>query len=171
MFERSTTRSISCICSGTGSPFANGGIVILMRPLPGSARYTPHQRRTSQCALLWLQPRAQQKRLSLTHGSALHPRSMGLLWPRLTPDGTSSRLAATVALLACPQVSPGNAHLPSRLCPPHLRNRLLFRYWTLEIVASSSGGCASYAIPVRQASALPSASFPRHLAISQLPFS
>ena len=125
---------------------------------------------------LWLvaafaQPLARQKLLSLTQSSALHPWSMGLLWPRLTPEGTSRRLTATVALAAYPQASPGNAHPPSRLCPPHLRNHLPLRYRTLEIFASSSGGYASYAVPVRRASVLPSASFPPHLAVTQLPFS
>ena len=114
---------------------------------------------------------AQQKSLSLTKGSALHPWSFGLIWPRLTPHSTSYRLAATVAQPAYCEVSPGNAHPPSRLCPPHLHTYLPVRYRTLEIYASSSGMHASYAVPVRRASVLPSASFLPHLAMTQLPFS
>src|SRR5882724_6505756 len=50
------------------------------------------------------------------------------------------------------QTSPGNAHSPSRLCPPHLRTSFPYRYWTLKILASSSSLHASYAISVRQTS-------------------
>src|SRR5512139_1486685 len=66
------------------------------------------------------------------------------------------------------QISPGNAHPPSRLCPPHIRPCLPYRYWTLKIFAFSSGMNASYAIPVRQASALPAASFRFPLAVDTL---
>jgi len=66
------------------------------------------------------------------------------------------------------QISPGNAHPPSRLCPPHLRPCSPYRYWTLKILAFSSSTSASYAIPVRRASALPAASFRFHLAMDTL---
>jgi hypothetical protein len=66
------------------------------------------------------------------------------------------------------QISPGNAHPPSRLCPPHLRTCSPYRYWTLKILAFSSSTSASYAIPVRRASALPAASFRFHLAMDTL---
>ena len=66
------------------------------------------------------------------------------------------------------QTSPGNAHPPSRLCPPHIRPCLPYRYWTLKIYAFSSGMTASYAISVRRASALPAASFRFHLAMDTL---
>ena len=36
------------------------------------------------------------------------------------------------------QISPGNAHPPSRLCPLHLQPPLPCRYWTLKIYAISS---------------------------------
>src|SRR5436309_972345 len=66
------------------------------------------------------------------------------------------------------QTSPGNALSPSRLCPPHLRTSFPYRYRTLEIVAFSSNLHASYAISVRQTSALPAASFRFHLAMDTL---
>jgi len=66
------------------------------------------------------------------------------------------------------QISPGNAHPPSRLCPPHLRPCLPDRYGTLKIVAFSSGMTALYAISVRRTSALPAASFRFHLAMDTL---
>src|SRR6267142_2725702 len=66
------------------------------------------------------------------------------------------------------QTSPGNAHPPSRLCPPHIRTSFPYRYWTLKIIASSSSLHASYAISVRQASVLPTASFRFHLAMDTL---
>src|SRR5882724_9834557 len=66
------------------------------------------------------------------------------------------------------QTSPGNAHSPSRLCPPHLRTSFPYRYRTLKILAFSSSLHASYAISVRRASALPAASFRFHLAMDTL---
>src|SRR5258707_5050806 len=66
------------------------------------------------------------------------------------------------------QTSRGNAHSPSRLCPPHIRTSFPYRYWTLKIIASSSSLHASYAISVRRASALPAASFRLHLAMDTL---
>src|SRR6267378_556935 len=66
------------------------------------------------------------------------------------------------------QTSPGNAHSPSRLCPPHIRTSFPYRYWTLKIIASSSSLHASYAISVRRASALPAASFRFHLTMDTL---
>jgi hypothetical protein len=36
------------------------------------------------------------------------------------------------------QISPGNAHPPSRLCPLHLQPLLPCRYWTLSLLAPSS---------------------------------
>src|SRR5437773_9145435 len=66
------------------------------------------------------------------------------------------------------QTSPGNARSPSRLCPPHLRTSFPYRYRTLKIAAFSSSLHASYAFPVRRASALPAASFRFHLAMDTL---
>ncbi len=66
------------------------------------------------------------------------------------------------------QTSPGNAHPPSRLCPPHIRPCFPYRYWTLKICAFSSSTSASYAISVRRASALPAASFRSHLTVDTL---
>ena len=70
--------------------------------------------------------------------------------------------------MANAQISPGNAHPPSPLCPPHLRPRLPYRYWTLKIIAFSSGAAASYAVSVRRARVLPAASFRFHLAMDTL---
>jgi len=66
------------------------------------------------------------------------------------------------------QTSPGNALSPSRLCLPHLRPRFPCRYWALSLIALSPSMAASYAISVRQASALPAASFRSHLAVNTL---
>jgi hypothetical protein len=57
------------------------------------------------------------------------------------------------------QISPGIAHPPSRLCLSDLRRSLPYKYWALMILDISPGCAASYPLPVRQASALPSASF------------
>jgi hypothetical protein len=66
------------------------------------------------------------------------------------------------------QISPGIAHPPSRLCPPHIRQSFPCRYWTLKIHDFSSSLAASYAISVRQASGLPAASSGFHLAVDTL---
>ena len=66
------------------------------------------------------------------------------------------------------RTSPGNAHEPSRLCPPHLRPCLPVTYRALKITAFSPGMAASYAVSVRQASALPAASFRFRLAADTL---
>ena len=78
-----------------------------------------------------------------------------------SPRDDSSQLAKL-------QISPGNALSPSRLCPPHLHTIPPYRYWTLKRFAFSSRLHASYAISVRQASALPAASFRFHLAMDTL---
>jgi len=57
------------------------------------------------------------------------------------------------------QISPGIAHPPSRLCLSDLRRSLPYKYRALMIMDISPGYVASYPLPVRQASALPSASF------------
>jgi len=54
--------------------------------------------------------------------------------------------------MAYHEISPGNAHSPSRLCPPHIRPCFPCRYRTLKIIDFSSNTTASYVIPVRQAS-------------------
>lgn len=56
------------------------------------------------------------------------------------------------------QISPGIAHSPSRLCLSDLRRSLPYKYWALMIMDLSPGYVASYLLPVRQASVLPSAS-------------
>lgn len=56
------------------------------------------------------------------------------------------------------QISPGITHPPSRLCLSDLRRSLPYKYWALMIMAISPGCVASYPLPVRQASALLSAS-------------
>ena len=69
---------------------------------------------------------------------------------------------------ASSKTSPGIAHSPFRLCPPHLRQDFACRYQTLKILAFSSGLAASYAISVRRASVLPAASSGFHLATATL---
>ena len=66
------------------------------------------------------------------------------------------------------QISPGNAPSPSHLCPPHIRPYSPCRYRTLNVFAFSSSMNASYVISVRQASALPTASFRSHLTVGTL---
>ena len=56
------------------------------------------------------------------------------------------------------RISPGIAQSPSCLCLSDLRRGVLCKYWALLIVANSPHRDASYPLPVRQASALPSAS-------------
>jgi hypothetical protein len=82
----------------------------------------------------------------------------------------------TPPLRGVSEISPGNALTPSHLYLPHLQPCPPGKYWISEIFASLSVMIASYVIPVRQVSALPSASFrfsllgclPAHLAIDTL---
>ena len=78
-----------------------------------------------------------------------------------SPRGDSSTQADV-------ETSPGNAHSPSRLCLPHIRPCFPCKYWALKIYAFSPSMPASYVISVRQASALPAASFRFHLAVDTL---
>jgi len=57
------------------------------------------------------------------------------------------------------QISPGMTHPPSRLCLSDIRRCVPCKYRALTITAVSPRNAASYPLPVRQASALPSASF------------
>ena len=84
-----------------------------------------------------------------------------LLWPRLTSALASRHLSMSVArrLPSAPvQISPGMAHSPSRLCLSDLRHGVPYKFRALTILAASPHHAASYPLPVRQASALPSAS-------------
>jgi hypothetical protein len=56
------------------------------------------------------------------------------------------------------QISPGIAHPPSRLCPSDIRHGVPYKFRASQILACSPRRAASYPLPVRQASALPSAS-------------
>ena len=56
------------------------------------------------------------------------------------------------------QISPGIAHSPSRLCLSDLRRNVPCKFRALTILAVSPRYAASYPLPVRQTSALPSAS-------------
>lgn len=57
------------------------------------------------------------------------------------------------------QISPGIAHIPSRLCLSDLRRSVPYKFRALVITDTSPRYAASYPLPVRQASPLPSASF------------
>ena len=64
-------------------------------------------------------------------------------------------------------ISPSLTHPPSRLCLSDLRHSVPCKCRALTICAASPRGAASYPLPVRQASALPSGflqirSYPRH---------
>ncbi len=77
------------------------------------------------------------------------------------PCGAGSTAAAR-------QISPGNAHPPSHLCPAHLRLCVPCKYRALMTMAILPHTSALYALPVRWASALPAASFRFHLAMDTL---
>jgi len=90
------------------------------------------------------------------------------LCPLLTPASPSPHLTMMVAPTADRQASPGNAHPPTPVCPPHLHPRPPCRYRTLKISAFSSGHECLYAVSVRRARALPAAFFGSHLAMGTL---
>lgn len=95
-------------------------------------------------------------------------RSMRLLCPRLTSVHPSRHLSMPLALRQIdrpPRVMHTHLHAYAR----RIYGRAFpYRYRTLKIYAFSSSTAASYAIPVRQASALPSASFRSHLTMGTL---
>lgn len=82
---------------------------------------------------------------------------LDLLCPLLTSACASQHLSMSVAQ-ARMQISLGITHPPSRLCLSDLRRCVPYKFWALAILAASPHNVASYPLPVRQASALPSAS-------------
>ena len=104
--------------------------------------------------------------------SRLHVRAFSSITELTMPSADFCRLIALPPGGASPranrQTSPGIAHPPSRLCPPHIRQDFPCRYRTLSLLALSSSLAASYAISVRQASVLPAASSGFHLAMDTL---
>ncbi len=168
MFSRSTTASISCIASGLElSLFA--ATFDAPRPVPRRFRRLPPGQVSGFSALLSASPLVIENRVSFpflrvrafppVDGGTMPSADLYQLIPPPLDDSST---------MANWQISPGNAHPPSRLCPPHLRPCSPYRYWTLKILAFSSSTSASYAIPVRRASALPAASFRFHLAMDTL---
>ena len=83
-----------------------------------------------------------------------------LLWPLLTSAWASRHLSMPVAgfPLGTLQISPGMTHPPSRLCLSDLLHSVPCKFRALTILAVLPRCAASYPLPVRQASALPSAS-------------
>ena len=84
-----------------------------------------------------------------------------LLWPLLTSAWASRHLSMSVArrFPSAPlQISPGMTHPPSRLCLSDIRHGVPYKFRASQIFACSPRRAASYPLPVRQASALPSAS-------------
>ena len=84
-----------------------------------------------------------------------------LLCPLLTSARASRHLSMSVAQRfpsAPVQISPGIAHSPSRLCLSDIRRSVPCKFRASAIMAALPRYAASYPLPVRQASALPSAS-------------
>ena len=103
--------------------------------------------------------------------SGLRSCRADLLCPLLTSDNSAVPLGPGCRpSTACCQTSPGKALPPSRLCPLHLLPRAPYRYRTSSLLAPSSHAAASYAVSVRQASALLPASFRSRLATGTLAF-
>lgn len=67
------------------------------------------------------------------------------------------------------KASPGNALLPSHLCLPHLHPYPPCKHWALVTLDTLPSTDASYEVPVRQTSVLPSASFRHPLTSLPLP--
>jgi hypothetical protein len=90
--------------------------------------------------------------------SALQPRA-GLLWLLLTSPTASSQPLGHASFIAPPETSPGIAHQLPCLCPPHILPQTPCKNWALNLFAFSPSAAASYVVPVRRASILPTASF------------
>ena len=151
-------------------PAHRGRLTLPAHTLAGSARYPPGILRSlNHPACVSFVHRGQ--RHSAGHPcSGLHRRAQRLLCPRLTSARPSRHLAATLALRQTDR-------------PPGVR-RVTFAPYTRCIyarpvrVASGFGSLcplahrtfASYAVRIPRTRALPAASFPRYLAITQLLF-
>src|SRR5574337_1090378 len=165
MFSRSTTASIHCSGSGTESSLL---AVPLDAPIPSSRRFRRFASGwdSGSAALLSASPLRIEIRASVPF---LPVRAFGPVAEPTMPSADFCRsLPPPPGDGSSQQTSSGTAHSPSRLCPPHLRANLPDRVWTLKIFAFSSSLHASYAVPVRRASALPAASFRFHLAVDTL---
>lgn len=73
----------------------------------------------------------------------------------LTRIPTPHDVGSTTARM---RISPGMTHPPSRLCLSDIRHGVPCKFRASTIFAASPRRAASYPLPVRQASALPSAS-------------
>ena len=168
MFSRSTTASIRCIASGLESSLFTVTFDA-PRPVPRRFRRLLPGQVSGFSAFLSASPLVIEIRVSFPflRVRAFPPVDGGTMpsadfYQFIPPPLDDSSTMANW------QTSPGNAHPPSRLCPPHLRPCFPYRYWTLKLSAFSSSTSASYAIPVRGASTLPAASFRFHLAVDTL---
>jgi len=99
--------------------------------------------------------------------SGLQSGRQDLLCLRLTSASSSPRFSTWVARGKRADL-PGLCASSFPLMPSHIRPRLSYRYWTLEILDSSSGMVGSFALPVRRARVFPAASFRFHLAVGTL---
>lgn len=86
-----------------------------------------------------------------------HRLGLHLLCPLLTSERASRHLSMAGSPLGHhTQISPGITHPLSRLCPSDLRHRVPCKFWASEISDSLPPCGASYPLPVRRTSALPS---------------
>ena len=127
--------------------------------VPASGRYPPQARRTLARAS------ASSLRIEIIASySGLHVRPFGRgRRPTMASADFCRRhprhLSMPVAQRHSRQISPGIAHSPSRLCLSDLRRSVPCKYRALKILAFSPRLRRLYPLPVRQASALPTASF------------
>lgn len=135
--------------------------------LANSVGYPPVGLRDSQLFFPRLLSSSKFESPSVTSCSGLRSGRMKLLCPEPTSDNSSSHLSMPVVHDKLTDL-PGNALLPSRLCAPHLRISLPYRYRTLKIIAFLTSLHASYAILVRRATAFPAATFRFHLPMDTL---
>jgi hypothetical protein len=119
--------------------------------LPFSEQYLRLEHQLSQTDILSLRSCYNFCFLHLILGSPLHHSSIATIM------GSADSFVPLLEL----KVSPGNALIPSHLCLPHILENPPCKYWASMACVILPDFQASYAISVRQASVLPSASF-RH---------
>lgn len=137
---------MSCSCSGVVSPAVHACDSALTGCLPPSGQYLPR----GLCSLAKL-----FSAVRLMHNCRFYPVTVcSALLPfgRVTMASADSsalflsNLFNSSFFLTKTEVSPGNAHIHSHLCLPHILICLPGKFWTLAIIGTLSDRSASYVV-------------------------
>lgn len=172
MLLRSTTCSTSRQASDFVHPRVAAPSCVPSHALPGfrpvgsgSARQGEHPTAASASSI---GIRIDRPTLSLARVQPFGPHRH-ILWPRLISERASRASRRRLPLRAHAQTPEGIAHRPSRLCLSDLRRTVACKYRALVNWTTSPRCVASYPLPVRRASALPSGCLQTRSRLRNLP--